>query len=67
MSDWTFERIAGPYGGTTEGPAWDGQALLFTHIPANRIIWLVACWSGACPGLNLCSGVQQRQRMLHAA
>ena len=38
MSDWTFELIAGPYGGTTEGPAWDGQALLFTHIPANRIM-----------------------------
>jgi gluconolactonase len=38
MSDWTFELIAGPYGGTTEGPAWDGQALLFTHIPGNRIM-----------------------------
>ena len=23
--DWTFELLAGPYGGTTEGPAWDGQ------------------------------------------
>ena len=38
MNDWTFELIAGPYGGTTEGPAWDGQALLFTHIPGNRIM-----------------------------
>src|SRR5262245_4894389 len=36
--DWVFELIAGPYGGTTEGPAWDGQALLFTHIPGNRIM-----------------------------
>ena len=35
---WDFELIAGPYGGTTEGPVWDGQALLFTHIPANRIL-----------------------------
>jgi len=22
---WEFETIAGPYGGTTEGPAWDGE------------------------------------------
>jgi gluconolactonase len=35
---WEFELVAGPYGGTTEGPAWDGTALLFTHIPANRIM-----------------------------
>src|SRR5918995_1773860 len=35
---WEFELVAGPYGGTTEGPAWDGQALLFTHIPNNRIM-----------------------------
>jgi gluconolactonase len=38
MMEWEFELVAGPYGGTTEGPAWDGQALLFTHIPANRIM-----------------------------
>jgi gluconolactonase len=36
--DWEFELIAGPYGGTTEGPAWDGEALLFTHIPESRIL-----------------------------
>ena len=36
--DWVFEMLAGPYGGTTEGPVWDGQALLFTHIPGNRIM-----------------------------
>ena len=35
---WDFELVAGPYNGTTEGPVWDGQALLFTHIPANRIL-----------------------------
>ena len=35
---WNFELVAGPYGGTTEGPVWDGEALLFTHIPANRIL-----------------------------
>ena len=33
---WEFELVAGPYGETTEGPAWDGQALLFTHIIENR-------------------------------
>ena len=35
---WEFELLAGPYGGTTEGPAWNGQALLFTHIPGSRIL-----------------------------
>ena len=34
---WEFELVAGPYGETTEGPAWDGQALLFTHIIESRI------------------------------
>ena len=38
MSSWNFELVAGPYGGTTEGPVWDGEALLFTHIPASRIL-----------------------------
>ncbi len=27
-----------PLGGVTEGPAWDGTGLLFTHIPASRIM-----------------------------
>ncbi len=35
---WNFELVAGPYNGTTEGPVWDGEALLFSHIPANRIL-----------------------------
>ena len=35
---WEFELLAGPFGGTTEGPVWDGEAVLFTHIPANRIL-----------------------------
>ena len=35
---WDFELVAGPYGGTSEGPAWDGQAMLFTDIPNNRIM-----------------------------
>ncbi|MDA1189812.1 MAG: SMP-30/gluconolactonase/LRE family protein [Chloroflexi bacterium] len=35
---WDFINISGPHGGVTEGPAWDGQALLFTHIPASRIL-----------------------------
>jgi gluconolactonase len=38
VMDWEFELVAGPYGGTTEGPAWDGEALLFTHIPESRIL-----------------------------
>lgn len=35
---WKFELVDGPYGGVTEGPAWDGEALLFTHIPSSRIL-----------------------------
>src|SRR4051812_12593237 len=36
--DWEFELLEGPYGGTSEGPAWDGQAVLYTHIPESRIM-----------------------------
>lgn len=35
---WEFEIVDGPYGGTTEGPVWDGSGLLFTHIPTSRIM-----------------------------
>ena len=35
---WEFEPIGGTFEGTTEGPAWDGEALLFTYIPANGIV-----------------------------
>ena len=35
---WEFEIVAGPFEGTTEGPAWDGQALLFTNIPESLIM-----------------------------
>lgn len=34
---WQFETIAGPFG-LTEGPAWDGDGLLFTNIPKSRIL-----------------------------
>ena len=36
--NWDFELVAGPYGGTSEGPAWDGEAMLFTDIPNSRIM-----------------------------
>ena len=35
---WSFELVAGPLGGTTEGPVWNGEAVLYTHIPASRIM-----------------------------
>ncbi len=35
---WNFELLDGPRGGVTEGPAWDGSGLLYTHIPASRIL-----------------------------
>jgi gluconolactonase len=34
---WTFERVAGPYK-FTEGPVWDGRAVLFSDIPNDRIM-----------------------------
>jgi len=45
---WKFEMVAGPFNPRlTEGPAWDGKALLFTHIPASRI-WRYDPASGEC-------------------
>ena len=35
---WRFQLLNRPYGGVTEGPVWDGQAILFTHIPTSRIM-----------------------------
>ena len=35
---WQFQLVTRPYGGVTEGPAWDGEALNFTHIPTSRIM-----------------------------
>lgn len=34
---WEFELVAGPLS-FTEGPAWDGEALLFSNCPDNRIM-----------------------------
>jgi gluconolactonase len=34
---WHFELVAGPFS-FTEGPAWDGEAVLFSDIPNNRIM-----------------------------
>ena len=34
---WNFEHVAGPFN-FTEGPAWDGEAIIFTDIPNNRIM-----------------------------
>ena len=33
-----FELLTRPYGGVSEGPIWDGEAILFTHIPTSRIM-----------------------------
>ena len=32
-----FELVAGPFN-FTEGPAWDGEAVLFTDIPTSRVM-----------------------------
>ncbi|MYC30213.1 MAG: SMP-30/gluconolactonase/LRE family protein [Chloroflexi bacterium] len=36
---WEFELVAGPDGNRADGPAWDGEALLFTtvSVPSNTI------------------------------
>ena len=34
---WDFEKVAGPFS-FTEGPAWDGEAVLFTDIPNSCIM-----------------------------
>ena len=36
--EWEFELVAGPYGGTTEGPVWTGKSVLFTDIHGCRIM-----------------------------
>lgn len=33
-----FDLLTRPYGGVSEGPVWDGDAILFTHIPSSRIM-----------------------------
>ncbi|MBI4201301.1 MAG: SMP-30/gluconolactonase/LRE family protein [Chloroflexi bacterium] len=36
---WEFEMVAGPFNPRlTEGPAWDGRYLFFTHIPKSLIL-----------------------------
>ena len=35
--NWDFELVAGPFI-FTEGPAWDGEAVLFTDIPTSRVM-----------------------------
>lgn len=41
--DWTFELLLKPRGiPLTEGPVWDGEHLLFTHIHASTILRLDA-------------------------
>ena len=38
MLEIEWEHVAGPFNRLTEGPVWDGQRILFTHIPASRIM-----------------------------
>jgi len=35
---WEFKLLQEPYGGTSEGPVWDGSGVLFTQIDACRIL-----------------------------
>ena len=44
MASWDFQLVAGPFGSPTDGPVWDGEALLFTQLTSpfnvanNRIL-----------------------------
>ena len=38
VMEWEFEQLIEPYGDVTEGPAWDGRAMIFTHGAQNRIM-----------------------------
>ncbi len=66
---WTFERVAGPFS-FTEGPVWDGAAVLFTDIPASRIMRYDPA-TGVCDpfrtGTNKANGLHlDRQGRLYA-
>lgn len=37
VMSWEFEQVAGPFE-FTEGPVWDGEAVLFSDIPPGRIM-----------------------------
>ena len=56
---WEFEHVAGGCG-FTEGPAWDGEGVLFTDIPNSRIMRYVPA-TGACSvfrtGTNQANGL----------
>ena len=41
--NWRFELVGKPYGGISEGPVWDGESILFTHIQSSAIM----CYSPA--------------------
>lgn len=36
--NYEFELVAGAYGSATDGPVWDGEALLFTHVEEGNIL-----------------------------
>jgi gluconolactonase len=57
---WDFTLVNGPYAGITEGPAWDGAGLLFTHVPASQIVrYDPRSWAGEMfrDGTNRANGL----------
>ncbi|MCE2946563.1 MAG: SMP-30/gluconolactonase/LRE family protein [bacterium] len=59
--DWTFELLMKPCGiPLTEGPVWDGEQLLFTHIHASSILRLDVASGAISPwrtGTNRTNGL----------
>jgi gluconolactonase len=58
--DWEFESVAGPFG-FTEGPVWDGEGVIFSDIPNDRIMRYVP-ETGECSvfrtGTNAANGLK---------
>lgn len=57
---WEFEPVAGPFA-FTEGPVWDGEGVLFTDIPNDRIMRYLPA-TGECDvyveGTNAANGLK---------
>ncbi len=57
---WKFELVVKPLGTITEGPAWDGSGLLFSHILEDRILRYdpaVGAWTVFRTGTNRGNGL----------
>jgi sugar lactone lactonase YvrE len=52
---WSFERVAGPFGGRTGGLAWDGECMLVSAVAEERVLRFSPA-SGACENFRRWTG-----------